>query len=329
MKVIYRQIASAFLMGFVVPWMILGIVSSMAEDETPEENALRETESVSIPQEGQRADLQLRVITADGMQIMWLEEYVAGVVLAEMPAEFEPEALQAQAVVARTYALRRKEQGKKHASGDVCTDPNCCQGYRSPEEYISRGGREEAVNKIRSAVETTAGQVITYEGELIEATYFSCSGGQTEDALAVWGTDIPYLQSTVSPGEETAAHYSDTVTMTLEEFRTSMGAPLTGDPKSWFGTVTYTDGGGVESIQIGERTYKGTEVRGLLSLRSTDFSIRYTGKEIEIVTRGFGHRVGMSQYGADAMAVSGSDYREILAHYYQGTLVQDYSALGN
>ena len=330
MKLIYKQMIVALMMGFVFPWMILGIVSSFASrEESLSATSASETDTFTRPEVSDVPDMILRVVTQDSIESMALEEYVAGVVLVEMPADFEPEALKAQAVVARTYALRRKEQGKKHETGDVCTDPNCCQGYRSPEEYIARGGRGEAVEKIRAAVDATAGQVLTYKGDLIEATYFSCSGGQTEDALPVWGADIPYLQSTLSPGEEKAAHYSDTVIMTLEEFRSCMDSTLPADPNAWFGAVTYTEGGGVETIRIGDETYKGTEVRSLLALRSTDFTIRYTGRAIEIVTHGFGHRVGMSQYGADAMAVSGSTYTQILAHYYQGTMVQDYNTLGN
>ena len=330
MKLVYRQMAAALMMGFVLPWMILGIVSAFAgEKDTGIEPQPGETYEAQDTEPVAENEIRLRVVNGDEIWNMDLEEYISGVVLAEMPAEFEAEALKAQAVVARTYALRRMEQGRKHENGDICTDPNCCQGYRSPESYISRGGNGEDVEKIRNAVEATAGEVLTYGGELIEATYFSCSGGQTEDALAVWGTDIPYLQSTTSPGEEGAAHYSDTVTMTVAEFRACMGDALSGDPASWFGAVSYTDGGGVDTIRIGDRTYKGTEVRGLLSLRSTDFTIRYTGKDIEIVTHGFGHRVGMSQYGADAMALSGSTYAGILAHYYQGTTLENFHAMGN
>lgn len=330
MRVIYRQMLAALMMGFVLPWIILGIVLSCMEYEEPRENPTSgEDYEVQGTEPNPEPEIKLQVVNGDEIWDMDLEEYISGVVLAEMPAEFEPEALKAQAVVARTYALRRMELGNKHDNGDVCTDPNCCQGYRSPEDYISRGGSEESVSKIQEAAKATAGQVLTYDGNLIEATYFSCSGGQTEDALAVWGADIPYLQSTSSPGEEGAAHYSDTVTMTPEEFRDRMGEALSGDPASWFGRVSYTDGGGVDTIRIGEKTYKGTEVRSLLSLRSTDFTIRYTGKDIEIVTHGFGHRVGMSQYGADAMAVAGSSYAEILAHYYQGTALVDYPSMRN
>ena len=327
MKLITKQVITAAVMGFAVPWVILVSITSLASREsktTGEESEGRETFSIQSS-----SDISINVVTDGKAESMALESYITGVVLAEMPAEFEQDALKAQAVVARTYALRRLEQGGKHENGPVCTDPNCCQGYRSPEQYLSRGGSVEDVAKIEKAVYDTAGQVLTYEGALIEATYFSCSGGQTEDAMAVWGADIPYLQSTASPGEEDASHYSDTVTMTVEEFIACVDTRLPADPSDWFGAVTYTAGGGVDTIRIGERIYKGTEVRAMLALRSTDFTIRYTGKDIEIVTHGFGHRVGMSQYGADAMAAAGNSYHEILTHYYQGTQISDYKAMGN
>ena len=161
-------------------------------------------------------------------------------------------------------------------------------------------------------------QVLTYENALIEATYFSCSGGSTEDAVAVWGNAYPYLKAVDSPGEEHAAHYTDTVTFTPLQFQSALGVILSGTPENWFGPVTYTEGGGVDTMQIGKTIYKGTELRQKLSLRSTAFTVS-VGEYITITTEGDGHRVGMSQYGADAMAAAGKDYREILAHYYPGT----------
>lgn len=147
----------------------------------------------------------------------------------------------------------------------------------------------------------TSGWVLTYEGELIEATYFSCSGGSTEDAAAVWGTEFPYLQAVASPGEEKAAHYTDTVRLSAEAFQDALGVTLSGSPGSWFRDVTYTDGGGIDTIVIGGTSYKGTSLRSALGLRSTAFSISTTEDTVTITTRGYGHRVGMSQYGADAM----------------------------
>lgn len=262
-------------------------------------------------------------VLMDGQVVqMDLEEYLVGVILAEMPASFELEALKAQAVVARTYALRC---AGKHTQGSICTDFACCQAYIPPEKYLTDyNGTWAGLEKIREAVTATRGKVLTYDGKLVLSTYFSCSGGSTEDAASVWGQDIPYLQAVESPGEEYAAVYADSVSFTAEQFQNRLGVILPGTPQSWFGTITYTSGGGVETIEIGGACYRGTTLRTLLGLRSTVFTLKITENTITVETRGFGHRVGMSQYGADAMAAGGSSYSEILSHYYRGTQLTDY-----
>ena len=210
----------------------------------------------------------------------------------------------------------------KHDQASVCTDSDCCQGYISPEDYIAKGGTEVTIQKIRNAVLDTDAFVLTYDGELIEATYFSCSGGTTEDAVAVWGTDVPYLQSVASPGEEGATHYTDTVTFSSDEFKERLSIESREEASNWIGKVTYTAGGGVDTILIAGKQFRGTEIRKLLGLRSTAFEIRCDHGTFTVTTHGYGHRVGMSQYGADAMAASGSGFEEILAHYYQGTVLE-------
>lgn len=263
---------------------------------------------------------RISVIGDDGLiEEMDLEDYILCVILREMPADFELEALKAQAVVARTYTLRRCENGGKHEFAAVCTEPSCCQGYCDPSEYLNSGGEELSIEKIRRAVSETSGVVLTYNGELAEATYFSCSGGQTEDAQAVWGTNIPYLKSTESPGEEGATHFTDTVTFDADAIETLLNIDLSMDFRKWVGPVTYTKGGGVDTIEIGGKTFRGVEMRRVLGLKSTAFQIAVVGNRFIITTRGFGHRVGMSQYGAEAMAVGGKNYEEILRHYYEGT----------
>ena len=292
----------ALVLGVFLPCILLLIVSRQYAH--PDVN----------PTEEKQEQIELQVLMADGAVCkMALEDYVLGVVLGEMPASFETEALKAQAVVTRTYTLR----GKRHDNADICTDHTCCQAYCAPEAYA--GGRE-ALEKIHGAVRATEGQVLTYQGELIEATYFSCSGGRTEDAVAVWGQSVPYLQAVDSPGEEKAQNYLKTTSMTASEFASFFGG-LSGIPSSWIGEITYTKGGGVDTVVIGGSKYKGTEVRKKLGLRSTAFVITVVGSSVTITTKGSGHRVGMSQYGADAMAVAGSGYGEILSHYYPGTIL--------
>ena len=321
MKQFWKDLCYSCVMGLVVPGMVLSVGLAMfgktGEDTTPT--------VAQIVQQKEQEKTFIHVLTEDGVMQMSLNDYLTGVVLAEMPASFEFEAHKAQAVVARTYTMRAESGRAKHETAAVCTDSACCQGYISEEDYLIKGGTREGIEQIRSAVEETEGEVLLFEGELIEATYFSCSGGYTEDAVAVWGTDVPYLQSVASPGEEAATHYSDTVTFDADEFLALLDLESNLAPKSWIGEIRYTEGGGVETIEICGEVFRGTEVRKALGLRSAAFSIE-TGKDrLTITTRGFGHRVGMSQYGADAMAASGSDYRQILAHYYQGTTLGNLS----
>ena len=296
-----KELTITLILGVLLPCLMLLLMSRSGPSSD-----IRPTE------DQHRTGLRIRM--ADGtVKEMSLEEYVLGVVLAEMPASFETEALKAQAVAARTYALREK----RHEDADICTDHTCCQAYCAPEQYT---GTQEALQKVKGAVALTDGQVITYNGELIEATYFSCSGGRTEDAVAVWGQSVPYLKAVDSPGEEKATNYLKTVNMTAGEFSAAFGG-LSGLPNTWVGKITYTEGGGVATVEIGGKVYKGIQVRQLLGLRSTAFVITVVGSSVAITTKGSGHRVGMSQYGADAMALDGKDYLTILNHYYPSTQV--------
>ena len=309
-----KQLLLSFLAGAVMPLLLAALFHKVP----PVPEAESESISPSVSYRETDPETMLTVLNLSGnLQQMSLREYLVGVVLAEMPADFEPEALKAQAVVARTYTRKRME-GSKHEGACVCMDPGCCQGWKSVDDYLSQGGSAASVEKIRSAVAETDGLVLRYDGKLIDATYFSCSGGITEDAVAVWGQDVPYLQSVQSPGEEKAPRFTDSVTFSPAQLAGKLGLSAEGDPESWFGAVTYTAGGGVETMVIGDQTFTGTQLRQKLGLRSTAFSVQASADAITITTRGFGHRVGMSQYGAQAMALAGSTYAEILAHYYTG-----------
>lgn len=317
---------TAFVLGAVVPGVVASLsipdkAESIPQPE-PTSTASTETETTSADNAG----LFVPILMPDGIIVtMPLDEYITGVVLQEMPASFETEALKSQAVVARTYTLKQLESGKKHPGCAVCTDSDCCQGYCAVDDYISVGGLQSNVDKVKQAVRETGDLVLTYENKLIEATYFSCSGGRTENAVAVWGTEVPYLQSVESPGEQESVHYVDTVTFSASEVESLLERNLDGDAGTWFRNVTYTDGGGVDTIEIGGEIYSGITLRRLLGLKSTAFVITAIGDTVTVTTKGFGHRVGMSQYGADAMALAGSTYEDILSHYYPGTLLQTYS----
>lgn len=300
MKETWKEWALAILLAWVVPWVAVSLLAPVGvqqPEETETTAVLEEPEKISVIREGTVGE-------------MGLEDYLVGVLLAELPRDFAMEAKMAQAVVARTYALAAVQRGTKHP-GAVCTESGCCQGWTDPGEYWA----EDGVASARAAVEATRGLVLTYGGALIEATYFSSSGGRTEAAVAVWGSDVPYLQSVESPGEENTAHYREETVISTEVFLEKLGlsGPLT------LGTVTYTEGGGVDSLVLCGKTFRGTQVRTLLGLRSTAFQLIPEGNQIRVKTAGFGHRVGMSQYGAQAMAQAGKSWREILEHYYPGT----------
>ena len=313
-----KTVLIAILVTLGIPWLTCRVLEYWAFSQIKLETHPEETkeETVALPSEERVYQIPILKEGMDAAQ-MPLEEYLVGVLLGEMPPSFHPEALKAQAVVARTYTIKRNTQSPKHPDGALCIDPSCCQAYADPGSYTA-----DQQKKIRQALAQTENLVLTYQGNLIDATYFSCSGGRTEAAVAVWGTDVPYLQSVESPGEELASAYLDSVTYTVAELEERLDVGLDDAPNQWFTDITYTPGGGVERMKIGGREFSGTELRSLLNLRSTVFTLTSQGKSVTITTRGYGHRVGMSQYGAEAMAQEGKDYLEILAHYYPGTTLE-------
>lgn len=319
----------AFVMGILIPGLLFSISEkflSPVQQAPPTESRDFATQPTKLPQQQTANAGDVFVLLSNNtVAKMDMQTYLTGVLLAEMPVEFENEALKAQAVVARTYALRRNTLSQKHMRGAICTDSACCQGYRAAEDFLVNGGSPELLDRMVNAVSGTEGQVLTYNGTLIEATYFSCSGGRTEDALAVWGTDIPYLQAVDSPGEEGAVYYTDAVQFTADEFAYLLGISPKGPVSGWFGAVTYTHGGGIDTMVIAGKSFSGITLRQKLGLRSTALTINTVEDVIHISTRGFGHRVGMSQYGAEAMAVRGCNYKEILSHYYPGTFLSVYT----
>lgn len=307
-----RTYILALIFGFVLPSVLFSV---FFYEKATDNGAIGNIGFSTTQTNASNSEIQIPVLDGDTVRILPLEEYLVGVVLKEMPVEFELEALKAQAVVARTYTLRADIKRVKHDQAAVCTDPGCCQGFCDVDSYLNSGGSEMNVERVKSAVAATEGVVVTYKGELIDATYFSCSGGMTEDAQAVWGADVPYLQATTSPGEENATHNTDTAEFTFSEFRSRLGLKSAATPPK-IGGVVYTDGSGVDTMIIDGISFTGVALRHRLDLRSTMFSVVVTSDRVVVTTRGFGHRVGMSQYGAEAMALSGKNYVQILKHYY-------------
>jgi stage II sporulation protein D len=328
MKQKMYQIVFSLIFGLIMPSIVFGYIDriSVSYGETSGSD-LKTTYETQQMNPTEKDDIQIPVLW-DGsiVQQMELEEYLVGVLLGEMPANFHFEAKKAQAVAARTVTLRLMERGGKHEKAVVCTDPYCCQAFVLKEDYFASGGKEESYQQALDAVRATAGMVIYYGRELIDATYFSCSGGRTEDAVAVWGSEVAYLQAVDSPGEEDAKHYTDTLTLTPAQLEKKLGIDLQGPPSQWFTGYVYTGGDGVASVRIGGKIFTGKELRTLLGLKSTSFSVDVALSSVTFHTKGFGHRVGMSQYGANAMANSGCDFVEILTHYYTDIAVSCYLA---
>ena len=315
------QVVAAILLGLVLPGFVIRLATPASEWKQAESaEATDGNEEGAVP--------GIWVLMGDGTtQWMVLEEYLVGVILAEMSTSYDLEALCAQAVVARTYALKRQD-GERHTRGAVCTDPACCQAYVEVARYLDGLGYMEDVDIAKAAVEATAGLVVTYENGLIEATYFHCSGGRTEDAVAVWGVDYPYLQAVESPGEEEMEGYFQRIYYSTDDLERFLTRELPGSPGSWLGWTTYTIGNGVETMLLAGIQYSGIELRRLLDLNSTVFSMEAEGNGLWISTYGKGHRVGMSQTGAQAMALQGSTWQEIIAHYYPGTRIDKMEDVG-
>lgn len=245
-----------------------------------------------------------------------LEDYIIGVVAAEMPASFELEALKAQAVAARTFAMYKKET--RNLDYDLIKGVKD-QAYKDNKTLLTQWNVNFFTNylKIRKAVEETQGQVLTYNGEIINAFYFSMSNGYTENCELVFAQDLPYLNSVSSKWDnESLNNYSYTTTFSKEDFCSSLGISC---DKIEIQNITRSEANRVLTITINDQTFKGTEVRSKLGLRSTDFDITINESDIIITTRGYGHGVGMSQYGANGMAQDGYTYEKIVKYYYQNT----------
>lgn len=262
-----------------------------------------------------------------------LDKYLYGVVSAEMPANFEMEALKAQAVVARTYTIYKIVNGSKHEGADICDSASCCQAWISKEDRFARWNeneREANWEKIVSAVEDTKGKIITYENAPINAFFHSNSGGTTETATNVWGgTNYPYLQVVATSGEDSYTQYSSEVSYTkeelvqkLEEYHSDI--EINFEDENEIKILENTESNRVKSVQFGNIQISGTEARTIFELKSTMFTIEI-GENITFKVLGYGHGVGMSQTGADSMAKLGNNYEAIIKHYYTGVEIQDAS----
>ena len=288
-----------YLIIIIVALSIIAIISSPTKKKTAYFN-------------DEEIDVTIKDADSSEETTLNLEEYIVGVVAGEMPASFAEEALKAQAIAARSYALSKINSAT--TSYDLVTDITN-QVYITPEQMQEKWGSdyEYYYNRVKKAVEDTKNLVMEYEGEIISAYYFAMSNGYTEDVSLVFGENRDYLVSVDSTWDEGVKNFTTTTTFSKQDFCTKLNIDCT---NIVIGDIVRSETNRVNTITINDQEFKGTTFRTLLGLRSTDFTIDISD-DVKITTKGYGHGVGMSQYGANAMAKNGSNYEEILHHYYK------------
>jgi len=328
MKHDMRMLLLPLLLLWGLAWVAAGR-SGVLPDAVPPEEAAAEARAEAA----RRSDREtsLRVLRGGTAEEMSMDDYLTGVLRAEMPASFEEEALKAQAIAARTYTLYKMAHGPiaNHPDADACDDINCCKAFQSAEDAAADWGGMALYyeEKLRRAVTETDGQVIRYDGEPILAVFCSSTNGHTQNAGAVWQSDLPYLQSVSSPEDETLVpNYYSVATFSADELRALVraarpDADFSGAPEGWITDVERNDAGFVTTLRVGGAALRGNELRSILSLRSPSFSVETDGGTFTFRVTGYGHGVGMSQYGANALAKQGMSAEEILTHYFSGAVV--------
>ena len=325
MKKIIIYFLVFLLIFFILPAILTkkNVEAKVIEDSKENNTNIKSEEKYNYKKYGKIKLLHSKTGEVEEVE---LDSYLVNVVSAEMPVDFEIEALKAQAVVARTYTIY-KMQNKKHENADICDDSNCCQAWISKEDRLSRWEADKSEsnwNKIEQAVEETKGKVTTYNNKVINAFFHSNSGGKTEIPVNVWGgTGYPYLQVVETSGEEGYSQYQSEAIYTRDELIEKL--------KTKYEDITidfnndedckileYTDSGRVRTVKFGNHELSGTETRSLFNLRSTNFEIIKEDENIKFSVKGYGHGVGMSQTGADSLAKQGKNYEEIIKHFYIG-----------
>lgn len=315
------KIAVASLIAFVMLFICIFVFNKPKNNDEISITAPTSTvESIKI-ESGQTVKVNM------GQQIteMDMEEYIINVVAGEVYPTYEPEALKAQAVAARTYLMYKILGGGCANGGDICTESTHCQAYKTNEKMLSQWGEnyEKYYTAIKDAVQKTKGEIVKYDNKPICALYHSSSVGKTEDCVSVFGSNHPYLKSVSSIVGEDNSEYSKDMTFTKQEFIEKVNKAFSLElTEISIKIISYTSAGRVSTLKLGEKSVKATALRKALGLRSTDFVFEKTNDEITFTMKGYGHGVGLSQVGAQEMAKAGKTYKEILTHYYTGTTVE-------
>lgn len=319
-----RPVALMLILTIVLMMAIPAVLVSLLPKKAP----------ISSGTQMSQADMKIKLYVAESKQVIELplEDYVRGVVAAEMPADFSLEALKAQAIAARTNAVRRIQKNMLTPEGAHVTDDHRqVQAYSSDEKLKQRWGVLEYglnQNKIAQAVNETRGDIVTYNGEPIDALFFSTSNGKTENSQDYFAKSLPYLRSVDSHWDKGSKHDTDTQQFTLQDFHTKLGIQAvvtSANQAQMIKVIERSASNRIKSLRVGDKVMSGAQFRELLGLYSTDFSWKVDGDAITFTTHGYGHGVGMSQYGAQGMAKEGKTAPEILTYYYQGTTLAPYN----
>lgn len=333
MKKIFLYIVGFVVICFIIPFIFTNKFETKTV-ETSENAETQKEENKTQYNYKEYSTIKLLHSKTGEIQEINLDEYLYGVVSSEMPASFEQEALKAQAVVARTYTIYTIiHSNNKHEGASICDDSKCCQAWITKEDRLSKweeSERETNWNKIVSAVDSTKGKIITYKGEPIDAFFHSNSGGTTEIPINVWGgSGYEYLQSVTTAGEDSYTQYSSEVEMSKEELEQKVKEKYSDFQINWqeenaIQILEYTQSGRVKTLKVGNKDLSGVEARTIFGLKSTNFEFTINETTIKFNVKGYGHGVGMSQTGADAMAKQGSNFEEIIKHFYTGVEIIDY-----
>lgn len=348
MKKVLIYFSGFLLLFFILPVMFSStspkenVQETVAAEQTTDNQEGQQTQQTEQTQQ-QDYDYQkfktIKLLHPSTGQVeeLKIDEYLYGVVSSEMPASFELEALKAQAVVARTYTIYQTSHNQgKHENADMCDDFNCCQAWISKDDRLAKWAPEEAENywnKIVQAVDSTQGKIVAYNGQAINAFFHANSGGVTESSLNIWGgIDYPYLKSVETAGEEGYTQYASEVILSQQELLSKIQAKyqdctIDFSQKDCIQILDYTTSGRVKTIKFGNKEIAGTEARTLLGLKSTNFTFSITDENITFTVTGYGHGVGMSQTGADALAKAGANYETIIKHFYTDVEIIEVNSL--
>lgn len=315
MKKIFAFSVAVATLLLILPLTVLGQPSKI------------ENVSISVKVEDITPSKSFKILISDTEEITEIsyDDYIFGVVAAEMPALYEPEALKAQAVAAHTFALHRKATNSSKPY-DITDDFTVDQAFITEEKAREKWGEkaDEYITKIKGAVKDTKNLALTYNGEIALSVYHAISFGKTEDCKNVWGSSRPYLISVSSAGDKLSPNYISQKSITLAEFKALFkDLKLTDKPSDYFKDIKKTDADGIESVTICGNKITGSEIRKKLELRSSCFDVEYKDGAFHFTVYGYGHSVGMSQFGANYMAQQGADFEEILCHYYQGCKIEE------